>query len=305
MDITEMHKAFRLELDKSQSLDYPDFLPEEIDFWLNKAIRAFVKTRYSGSNVKRESFEESQKRIDDLRTLIKEHSITPVSAGSPIYPFSTYTNVKIKDNSYIFPLPVLPLYVNSTSYTIRPYWHTLGEQAQIVFGNNSITTGITQSTIDKFERILNDPQGEHVLHYNKAKPIRLFRNNYVEIISDGNYTVSLYFLRYLAKPVRVNSLSTSGITSGNILDDIVYTVVSGSLSYNSVTYTAGQKLIGLTDYSTFSIVTGTPTLTMNSMSCDLPEHTHDEIVTIAVNMVLENIEQQRYQTHTVELNKSE
>ena len=62
MNITEMHRAFRLGLDKTQSLEYPDFLPEEIDFWLNEAIRAFVKTRYSGMNLKRESFEETQSR---------------------------------------------------------------------------------------------------------------------------------------------------------------------------------------------------------------------------------------------------
>jgi hypothetical protein len=42
-----------------------------------------------------------------------------------------------------------------------------------------------------------------------------------------------------------------------------------------------------------------------NVDCDLPEHTHDEIVTMAVNMALENIEQPRYQTHQYELNKVE
>ena len=39
--------------------------------FLNEAIDKFYKTRYSGTNIKGEGFEQSQKRIDDLRFLIK------------------------------------------------------------------------------------------------------------------------------------------------------------------------------------------------------------------------------------------
>ena len=39
--------------------------------YLNIGKDKFWKTRYSGLNIKREGFEQSQKRIDDLRTLIE------------------------------------------------------------------------------------------------------------------------------------------------------------------------------------------------------------------------------------------
>jgi len=40
---------------------------------------------------------------------------------------------------------------------------------------------------------------------------------------------------------------------------------------------------------------------VSPVNCDLPEHTHDEIVRMAANMILENIEQPRYQTHAREI----
>jgi ABC-type multidrug transport system fused ATPase/permease subunit len=71
----------------------------------------------------------------------------------------------------------------------------------------------------------------------------------VELITDGNYSVIKYYLRYLRKPATV--------------------VLSPAVN------------------------------------CDLPEHTHDEIVKLAANMTLENIEQPRYKSHINELNKVE
>jgi hypothetical protein len=71
MTVTEMHTAFRLHLDKSTSLvGSPDFLPEEIDFWLNEAQDRFIKQRVFGNNYRQESFEQGQKRIDDIRNIL-------------------------------------------------------------------------------------------------------------------------------------------------------------------------------------------------------------------------------------------
>ena len=86
MTIDQMHIDFKLEYDKTSNLENPAFEPEEIDLWINKAIRKFVKTRYSGINVKRESFEQTQKRIDDLRSLIKQETLDCVK--------DTYKDIK-------------------------------------------------------------------------------------------------------------------------------------------------------------------------------------------------------------------
>ncbi|MCK5016542.1 MAG: hypothetical protein KAS32_05650, partial [Candidatus Peribacteraceae bacterium] len=62
MDIETMHVNVKLEHDKTSALELPAFEPEEIDFWINMAIRRFGKTRYGGISSKGTSFEQTQKR---------------------------------------------------------------------------------------------------------------------------------------------------------------------------------------------------------------------------------------------------
>jgi len=237
MDIETMHIAVKLELDKSSALELPAFEPEEIDLWLNNAIRKFVKTRYSGMNSKGQSFEQSQKRTDDLRTLYKQVTILPESYDS-----------SHMANSYIFKLPV-----EDSGEGGEDYWLTIMEQ--VSHSAISGLSGITECTLDEYPQKVADPFSEHHLHYGDAKPLRIYGvtngSDEVWLASDGNYTINEYHLAYLRKPATVDNIPA-----------------------------------GTTD-------------------CDLPEHTHDEIVKLAVSMMLENIEQPRYQTYQNELNTIE
>jgi hypothetical protein len=238
MQIADMHTAFKLELDKTSSLNTTHFEPSEIDFWLNSAIRNFVKTRYSGFNAKRKGFEQSQKRIDDLRTLVAEHTLVSGGGGG-----LDQLGTDLKPNGWRADL----------SY-ISDYWFSLGEEVEIEYTPFGETipafkrVGVTECTEDTYMSHINDPYSEHILHYDDAKPLRLFIGDDIEFITDGNYDLSSCYIRYLKAPQEVD--------------------ISGTDS-------------------------------------DLPEHTHDEIVKMAVNMGLENIEQQRYQTHSMELSKIE
>lgn len=239
MTISEMHTAVKLGLDKSSALDIPAFEPEEIDFWLNQAIRDFVKTRYSGVNLKKESFEQTQKRIDDLYTLVKEAVNNASGNGLDL----------VADAATVFPNS----YIINTALSTWPtdYMFTISEEVGTATVSGSVSVnrwGITQCTHDKYRQKIDDPYSEHILHYGSAKPLRLFDDGYVRFITDGNYTLSKYYLTYLREPVEVYS--------------------------------------------------NTPAATPTTMDCDLPEHTHDEIVRLAVNIMLENIEQPRLKTHS-------
>jgi hypothetical protein len=241
MTISEMHTAFSLLLDKVNSLQYPNFLPEEIDFFLNQAIRKFVRTRYSGMNPKREGFEQSQKRIDDLRTLVREVTIPCGTSG-------------MKPNGY----SLVPGF-NHSKFDTEPYWLSLGEEVDIFFTPTTSVdatpinkrVGVTGATANDYRWKLDDPTGAHILHYDEARPLRLFYNNTIEFITDGNYIVSNAYLRYLKKPAVVNSLS------------------------------------------------------LPIVSCDLAESTHDEIVNLAVQMALENVEQPRSESFSQLVNTME
>jgi hypothetical protein len=234
MTAAEMHVAVKMGLDKSEALSLPAFQAEEIDFWLNNSVDRFIKTRYSGNNMFYTSFEQSQKRVDDLRTLIVEVRIVPAVA----------VNVYDKPNSYI---------VASASFPSN-YMLFLNDEVTITFThsilgtNTTVRTGVTECTSDSYFTKVSDPYGEHVLHLDTARPLRMFSEKGVELITDGNYTVTYYYMRYIRKPAVI--------------------------------------LLG-------------------AVNCDLPEHTHREIIEMTVNKLIENIESPRYQTHTVELNKIE
>jgi hypothetical protein len=71
MIIQDMHIAIDLELNKINSNLYDVILPQEKDYFLNRAQERFIKQRYGAkSNSKGEGFEMSQKRIDDLQNLL-------------------------------------------------------------------------------------------------------------------------------------------------------------------------------------------------------------------------------------------
>ena len=76
-----MHVAVNIELDKTQDFEVPYMSAEQIDYWLNKAIKRIVKQRYGGNNDSRTGFEQTQKRIDDLR-LVTNYPQTPL--GIPV-----------------------------------------------------------------------------------------------------------------------------------------------------------------------------------------------------------------------------
>ena len=121
MIISEMHTGFKLEVDKTSALELPGFEPEEIDFWLDNAIRRYSKLRY-------DEFEKTQKRIDDIRTLIVHYS--DPSAAASDYP-----------NGYKFGLPV-----EDSGFGDEDYWLTLSEECNIIVSAVETRKGITETS---------------------------------------------------------------------------------------------------------------------------------------------------------------
>mgnify|MGYP003123982132 FL=1 len=85
MNVTEMHIAVQQGVDKINSLQADSLLSEEIDIELNKNMFRFINTKYGRNNMYRKGFEESQKRIDDLRTLVREYE-APVTFKEQLKP---------------------------------------------------------------------------------------------------------------------------------------------------------------------------------------------------------------------------
>ena len=70
MTVPEMHDRVRFLLDRINSYQADTLLVNEIDMALNIAQEDYVKQRYNRANKYGKGFEENQKRIDDLNSLI-------------------------------------------------------------------------------------------------------------------------------------------------------------------------------------------------------------------------------------------
>ena len=188
----QMQAAFEMEVARHDSIireavtHNTELIESHVIFhWLNQAIQRLVKVRYSGTEDGK-GFEQTQKRTEDLRTLIKEIKLYVLAGVDGVN----------KPNSYVAALP-------------NDYLILVDEEVQIQVPDQSgnftklARVGVSNCTHDTYSRHVLDPYSEHRLHYEVAKPLRLFNNTTVELVTDGSYTVNYYYLRYIKTPLQI------------------------------------------------------------------------------------------------------
>lgn len=104
MTVSEIHKAFKVQMDKNAEAvafgGCPAFLPEEIDLFLNQAFIEIISNKFTGQNVLQTPFEGSVKRIADLEGLVKTDSNVSLTLASNtnVLTLENFSN----DNSRMF-----------------------------------------------------------------------------------------------------------------------------------------------------------------------------------------------------------
>ena len=207
-------RGFQIEFERRLQLMDPNLVIKDklssdtIISFINEAIDKFYKTRYSGVNFKAQGFEQTQKRIDDLRTLIKNKKYTESSIN------------KSDRNSYSVELPEDYVLLLGDTAGIQPSnlnecWET-NERGEYIIKY----TDTLESTIETLDRQLGNSLSEHKLKYCQARPLKLIQDNNVILYTDGNYKISEYQITYLAKPSKIDS---SNITNLEYTDLPEYT----------------------------------------------------------------------------------
>jgi len=112
MTVEEMHIAVNLGVQKIASFQADNLLAEEIDYELNTAVRRLISQRYNmQGNKYRRGFEQSQKRLDDLRHLVEDYTTQNSSYMGIGYTSRTNGNIDIYrykfPNDYMFLINVL------------------------------------------------------------------------------------------------------------------------------------------------------------------------------------------------------
>lgn len=271
MRYVDLQAAFELEIGKiDDNLEKPKSIDTE--YWLNQGLEKFYKTRYDGINYKGTGFEQDQKRIDDLRTLIRiknfvldENSwnLNKEKGGNFVVTPKFYFNLEEIPNDKVHASSCNIFYVILPKH----YMFLLGDNAGIVptreedikcapkdeFGNIIPQTSDTlESSIETVNQQIRNSLSEHIIKYCKARPLRLIHDNAIALITDGNYVVQEYQLIYLRRPNKIDIHKHP-----------------------------------LDEYK------------------DMPEHTHIEIVKLAVQMYLENRKDNRYNTYSNEITQME
>lgn len=319
MTAQEMHTAAKLLLDKADTLNYPNYKSEELDFFLNLAQDRFVKHRYDGTVARNKGLEETQKRTDDLREVISSAQLTPLAAAVTNYPNGRYVSLPYPDP-------------NATPPTVITYWFSISEQAIVYYP----TCKPKKKKVESGQIRSVDPKTNSTQYY---------------LVTSGSidYNGTTYSASASGPDLFNGQQATFG--GSTTLQDVttytgtgeVYEATQDKIDvkpiqhddynrlkndpFNKPTFEESYKelhrleigeyievLFPDTDYVFSEFIlryVREPrriSLTLPAPSgtdCELADHTHQEIVDMAVSSMLENIESQRYQSHLNELNKLE
>ncbi len=177
-----MSISFKQGLDKFDSLNYPDFQVDQIELLLNQAQDTFVKQRYGSTNVKKTSFEETQKRTEDLKNVVVNTILTPSANASD----------NINQYARFVTLP-------------SNHWFIIQELTGISYigcNGDTITDRVYTQAIqhNDYSKIINNPFAKP----NEDKILRLMEKGRVELIPAPNVTITDYHLRYIKEPIRIS-----------------------------------------------------------------------------------------------------
>lgn len=233
----QMQIAFERELNTQNNIAIKP-TSDTTMYWLNQAVMKFIKTRYSGTNAKQSAFEQDQKRIDDLRTLVSTMAISSQPNG-------------LNANEYSVRLPDEYMFCLNTTCKIQPIGVQNCWEKDSKGNYETKRVSVVEVTADTLHRTLNNTLSEHNVRFGTAKPLQVFKNKDIVYYTDGKYKVTECELTFIKKPTAI------------------------TLENPSSKYT------------------------------DLPEHTHQEVVKLAVQMYLESIADQRYNSYSNEVNTME
>jgi hypothetical protein len=356
MLIKEWHTQLQQELNKINSSLYDVLLTQEIDIAFNKSIEMFINQRYSAkSNRKQEGFEASQKRIDDLKSLVTVYK-APAILGSNFdnsfsydqrslfilpqdyrFKVATRINSAIKDcNLPFIPLPVAKEYhifgmdlsaiSNYSTFAIR-----LKTSTTVILPANGGLGGYSTDDFGVFKNIIVDGL---LKYYPITKPI-YFENFYT--YTNKNYLFIVYpntpsdaeKLQYYNGSAWVDFGLSSGTIANAIISDLkyptsttynvssdkqvshdaVYALQADPFSFtnadfplsffeNNYYYTLYDKLNFVVSEVEMTYICKPKTVSyIGNISCDLPDSTHQEIISMTAQYFLEEFEAGRVQTH--------
>lgn len=231
MTVQEMHYALDQGLQKVASSVYDYFLPEETDFWLNRAQERYIKQRlHPEGDPKRLGFSKNEKRLNDLRMIIS------VDYTDAVTPSTTAEWVN-------FDLPVDYMFLVNARVSA---YVVCGGAIDITSTATPLVRDLRVVSQDDVYHLQQNPFGKSSPDF----PLGIMFDDEIRAYQDNKkFILETLYVDYIRTPVSINLAS--------------------------------------------------------NVNCELAEHTHHEIVDLAVKSIIEAIESPRYQSNTQEQSQSE
>lgn len=181
MKYIDILEAFETEIGVVNQVEKP--LTSDSLFWLNQAVDKFVKLRFNTDQVHRTSYEQNEKRRNDLINLYKT---------------TKYTQFSIDDNNPKYDKYIVENYPDD-------FLFSLNEDAIITNnkGENSYSTSIFECTSDSFMYRVTNSLTDFHYKYGEARPLRVCTDKGCYLLTDKNYKIKEYVLGYLRTPNKI------------------------------------------------------------------------------------------------------
>lgn len=185
MKYIDILEAFETEIGVVNQVEKP--LTSDSLFWLNQAVDKFVKLRFNTDQVHKTSYEQNEKRRNDLINLYKT---------------TKYTQFSIDDNNPKYDKYIVENYPDD-------FLFSLNEDAIITNnkGENPYSTSIFECTSDSFMYRVTNSLTDFHYKYGEARPLRVCTDKGCYLLTDKNYKIKEYVLGYLRTPNKI-TLST-------------------------------------------------------------------------------------------------
>lgn len=264
-----MYLRFEDGTDKLSSAAIAEIPIEQKDRCFNRAIERFVKQRYGITNNKRQGFEVTQKRIDDLSNLVQKTTLLPEPSGGEFQGNGISTT--------IFLLPT-------------DYWFSLHERVVGLFPPCPLYRIV--NNCGTIEKVPNDPVKDIVI-------LQARRHNEIStlLVNPFNKPVDRYMFRTMFD-------GDTLLNNTNKNNNVIEVWHDSTVSLESLHLTYLKKFIPLNVNSTYSLDPNSPIYYQN-LEFWFNDEAHQEIVDLAVELAIEMVESPRIATYPSILNTQE
>lgn len=181
MKYIDILEAFETEIGVVNQVEKP--LTSDSLFWLNQAVDKFVKLRFNTDQVHRTSYEQNEKRRNDLINLYKTTKYTQFSVDDNNPKYDKYTVENYPDD-FLFSLNEDTIITNNK-------------------GENPYSTNIFECTSDSFMYRVTNSLTDFHYKYGEARPLRVCTDKGCYLLTDKNYKIKEYVLGYLRTPNKI------------------------------------------------------------------------------------------------------